>query len=441
MFKRGDLDNNMETTTYTSVYPITSKEKRIFSFLAVIMMFGNVYTFPLLRMLGWGEVLFLLFIPYFLAKSAKMITISKAHLGFIVFMLYCFIGSLIASSLLQASLISLFTRLARDFFYYFIALFLGTKLYDKKTFFHWINVFCICLSVYVMAQSIVYTITGYFIPGFLLNAQINDGGYVGRELYSKYLAYARISGYLRPNGFLCEPSHCAQCFFVGLVVLLFGEDEQDRKHIWTAVLFSIGALLTMSTSAVVYVGVTWSFWLLKEGKHNVFRVLTIVAVGSLSVVFAYKHGDLINMLSVVNRLTDALSGDYVTNSSSLRIIKGLTIFKNLPVGFKIFGIGFGTYTFALQNSIISTNVAMVENEYMNSFSYILVSSGIIGGTILLSTFTRLFKKAPYIGRMMIIALFIMALGSSIYSSPICIWIMLVILNSITRDTRLSKRKS
>ena len=393
------------------------------------MVFGNVYSFPLIHELGMGEVVLLLFTPYFIMKARKTLTLSKGISGFVLYMVYGLLITLIMSANFQVGAGSIFIRLARDFFYYFIVLFLGTKFFDKEQFFKWLIRFCVLLSVFVVIQSVIYLGTGYFIPGFPMNAQLNDGGYIGSELYSKYLSYARIAGYLRPNGFLCEPSHCAQCFFVALIVLLFGTSHQDRRIMLIAGLISIGSIATMSTSAIVYVLAAWILWLIKEGKHNAIRVIAIVLVAIIVIVFAYNHGNLSNMISVTNRLTNIFSGNTVTASSELRVQKGLTVFLTFPLLYKIVGIGFGTYMSAFQSGFFVSNTAMIESEYMNSFSYILVSSGIIGSVIMVTTLFVLFRRSSILGKMMIIALVIMSLGSSIYSSPICVWLLLVIINA------------
>lgn len=419
----------MIMTERNEIFKFTQKEKRIFSILSVFMMFGNVYIFPLIPVLGWGEVLFLVFMPYFVIKARSIFVISQTEFMLVVFMIYGLLITLFAGAYFQTSLVSIITRLARDFFYYFIIVFLGTKLLDKTIFFELVNLFCVCLSIFVIVQSAVYIFTGFFIPGFLLDFQINDGQHMGREVYSNYLSYARIAGYLRPNGFLCEPAHCAQCFFVDLILILFGVEEKNRKTYICAAIVSLGSFITMSTSAVVYLATVFVMWIVKEGKHDVLKIVAIIVLTFMLFFVAYSRGNLDNMLSVVRRLSNALEGDPVTNSTALRIQKGIAIFINLPIIFKLFGIGFGTYSSALSNSVISATVTGVDNEYMNSFSYILVSSGVIGSIIMVGTFLVLYRKSTQLGRMMIIALFIMSLGSSIYSSPISVWLMLVILNS------------
>ena len=147
---------------------------------------------------------------------------------------------------------------------------------------------------------------------------------------------------------------------------------------------------------------------------------------------ALRNGQLDNVMVVIQRFTKTLSGDNVTNSSQLRMMKGFTTFLALPLPQKIFGIGFGNYLAAVPLISRSATINMINSEYMNTVSYILVSAGIIGFIIMALFFIRLFRNNFGLGRIMIIALVIMSFGSSVYNSPIWIWMMLLILYSGSR---------
>lgn len=399
---------------------------KIFSYLVVIMMLGNVYLFPLFKSLDMGEVLVLLFIPYFLI-NLKLFTIRKRFTLIYIFIFYSFIISLLMCFKLNGNMSDPMIRIIRDFFYYFIILFLGYHFFDMVTFKKAIIVFCVLLSGFVIMQVLVYTLTGYLLPGFILNASINDGGYNGAQLYANYINYANIAGYLKPNGFLCEPAHCAQCFFVSLILLLNGHKVENRD-IKIALFISLGMILTMSTSAILYLIVSWSVWFFREGKRNIIKIILLSILLIFIVIFALKKGELDNFLIVLQRFTNTISGKAITNSSQLRMIKGFTVFLALPLTLQIFGIGFGNYANAI-SLLNNYGINMLNNEYMNTVSYILVSSGIIGFLLISFFLIIIFFNNNELGRITIVALIIMSFGSSIYSSPICIWLMLIILYS------------
>ena len=399
----------------------------IFSFLVVIMMLGSVYIFPFFKSLDMGEALVMLFIPYFLIKMNSL-TISKKYSLIYLFIIYSFLITISMCIFLNGGIGSPLVRMIRDFFYYFVIFFLGIHFFDIKSFKKLLIYFCVILSAFIILQVLVYTVTGYLIPGFLMNASLNDGGYTGAQLYSKYIRYASIAGYLKPNGFLCEPAHCAQCFFVAILVLLFS-DKREKNDMIIALFISVGMALTMSTSAILYLMFAWGVWCIKEGKKNLIKILVILFVVSAIGMIAIKNGQLDNMFVVIQRFTKTISGDAVTNSSQLRMMKGFSTFLALPLLQQVFGIGFGNYSAAISLIIGNAEINMVENEYMNTVAYILVSSGVIGFILMILFFIRVYRCSCGMSRIMIVALLIMSLGSSVYSSPIWIWLMLLILYS------------
>lgn len=408
-------------------YIISPRPNRIFSYLIVIMMLGSVYLFPFFKSLDMGEVMVMAFIPYFV-MNMRSFTIKREYTLIYVFVCYSLLVTMLMSVLLNGSMIDPTVRMIRDFFYYFVIFFLGSHFFDMRSFKKAIVYFCVLLSAFIILQVLVYTVMGYLIPGFMMNVPLNDGGYTGAQLYSNYLRYASIAGYLKPNGFLCEPAHCAQCFFVAVLVLLFG-NHREKNDVKIALFISIGMALTMSTSAMLYLMFAWGIWCFKESKRNFVKILVIVFCVFIIGMVALKKGQLDNVMVVIQRFTQTLSGDNVTNSSQLRMMKGFTTFLVLPLLHKIFGIGFGNYSAAISLISGSAEINMMDNEYMNTVSYILVSAGVIGFIIMVLFFIRLFRKSFGLGKIMIIALVLMSSGSSVYSSPIWIWMMLLILYS------------
>ena len=59
-------------------YIISPRPNRIFSYLIVIMMLGNVYLFPFFKSLDMGEVMVMAFIPYFV-MNMRSFTIKREY--------------------------------------------------------------------------------------------------------------------------------------------------------------------------------------------------------------------------------------------------------------------------------------------------------------------------------------------------------------------------
>ena len=395
------------------------KVKKFFSISLVISMVLNVYVFPLIPVMTLGELYLLLLIPYFLIKSRKL-QLAKSNLLIFVYCVYALLITLGNVMIYGLGVMDPIERLLRDAFYYVLIFLVFYNCFDFKYFKKCIYIFCTLLSIFLIIQTIVYYAFGYLVPGFLLGAQLSDGNYIGRELYNKYLSYAS-NFYLKPNGFLCEPAQCSQCLFFGLILLVF--DKKYNKYFYVlAVLFSIGSILTLSTTALFAIILVWSAWLITKGRKHMTKAIVLVIMSFAFVIIALVSGNLNNIISSLRRLFVDSSD---TNSSVyFRIFKGMDIFMNLPLFAQLFGIGFGNYV-NLASSFQLSGV-LTNNEYMNSFSYILISSGIIGLLIIGLFLFKLFRNSNLQGKMLILGLIFLSLGSSIYSTIIMIWFMVAI---------------
>ena len=105
-----------------------SRPNKVFSYLVVIMMIGNVYLFPFFKAIDMGEVMIILFIPYFL-MSINSLSIKREYNLIYIFVGYSLIVTMLMCALLNGDISSPIVRLTRDFFYYFVIFFLGTHFF------------------------------------------------------------------------------------------------------------------------------------------------------------------------------------------------------------------------------------------------------------------------------------------------------------------------
>ena len=84
------------------------------------------------------------------------------------------------------------TRIMRDaFFYVYICSFAYSYL-DYTTFKIWLKNISIILAFLVIAQELVYILTGYLIPGFFLNATVSQTT-SARQIYNHIQNFANHS--------------------------------------------------------------------------------------------------------------------------------------------------------------------------------------------------------------------------------------------------------
>lgn len=398
---------------------------KVYSALVALMVLMDTYTVPFLPFLGCGEFLFLILFPFLLLSKKKKKKLSGSDFLLVFFCLYGLLVSLLSFFLVKNNLSDVTIRVVREAFYFAIIFWLGNGLFSFDYFKKIFLAFVYVLAAFVVVQALIFYLFGYFIPGLFLRAQINDNGVSGQEMYNSLLVNASYSGYLKPNGFLTEPSTCAHCFFICLIILLF--KETNKRKLLMSIFVSVAMLATMSTSAFLELFLVWSIWLFIRGRKKVLLFLTLLFLFLILIIFCLKNAFFV---SVIDRFFSAFSGDNNSMSSGIRIVRGFTIFNSLPLRFKIIGIGFGSYESAVSQGIISPlSVTDIENEYMNSFSYILLSTGIIGTSVLSLYYFSLFRKVDVFGRMLIVGLAFLFFGSSVYCTDFFVIFMLLIFTS------------
>lgn len=419
--------------TMTSNKLITTKgysgfnKERLFSAILPISLVLSVYLIPFVRTISIGEVAIIGSFVIMLLKNSKIRLFKNHWLG--LFTVYAVIASFLVSLLAGANVADTATRIIRDSFYWITIYVFGYSFLDYQEFKKWLIRISLLLSIYIIIQSLLYYGTGYLLPGFPLNATVSTSS-SARLIYEHTVTMARRTGYLKANGFLAEAAHCAQALFICNIILLTPEDlANNKKQIRLIILLSVASIMTFSASAIVYVSFIWLLIVLsmmKNGTLNKKMGTTIVAVLFVGLIVAFFIGNNANLQTVIGRITAASSSSTADNSAFFRIYKGFTYWLGLPVEYKVFGIGFGNY-----NSMISVYTGAMQDgmtsEYMNTASYILVSSGLVGFLLMTGMYIRLFRNGNDVAKYMIIGLILMSLSASPYSSIYWIWMMLIII--------------
>lgn len=395
---------------------------KFFSALLVVSMAIDVYLVPFFPSLSFGELIVIIVGSFLLIKKGY-VSRTCAFPALWLFIIYSIIISVLNMLIIENSLIDISLRLLRDGTYWFIILFFCRSLIDFKTFIKWVLIFCIVLSAFIIIQTAVYYITGYFIPGFYLNALVNDNQYFGYQIYEHTLKLASYS-FLRPNGFLCEPANCAQVLFIGLVVAF---NTKFRHRGIVAVLFSTAMLLTLSASAFVYLIVAWLLYFVANRK-SVMKNISILVLMLLMLVVVASFFNISGFEFVISRLTRITSGDGADEMSTfLRLIRGFEDWSKLPLFNQFFGAGFGSWEAA--NKIYGFSTEQI-GEYMNTISYILFSTGLLGFILFISTMFVFFKKGNSLVRTTIVALLLICSCSSVYSTFVFLWAMTIVITSM-----------
>lgn len=218
--------------------------------------------------------------------------------------------------------------------------------------------------VYVSAIFVVLQRVMFLFGKIIMNPLLPFANYEG---YTE--GYTMLSGLLfRPSAFFLEPAHLSLYCFVSLVYTLLKENNIKASLISAiAILLTGSGIGLMLTIAVYYI-----FFFSKFNQH-IIKALALSIFGGL---FFLWLGSMDFFQEVIARFTtNNINGG--GNAIDARIGEGYQLFFGKPIGFQLFGNGYGNVPLSL---------------YMNGTTYILNTLGIIGLLFFLYTLFQLIKK-------------------------------------------------
>ncbi len=400
-----------------------SKRGKLFTFLIAFMALGNVYQLPGIPQLGVGEIMLMVFLPFYFRKEINLFLV-KETVGFIAFFVYLFFISLIVMNIFNGPLSKLIS-VARVAFYWFVIFFLGPNLFSLNFFKKCAFVFSVLLSFFIIIQFFTYAATGFYIPGIIPNAPLNQGGIHGIESIQHYLNMAGYLGFVRPSGFLLEPSHCVQFLFICSILIVNEKDLNPRIRIASFFLTTIAMLIAQSSTGIILTLFSWCYFIFVNKEFFRLRIFMVFLL-LIFVVYTLINGFWFDNWAL-DRLFNILYGSDVDTSSHSRLHNGFNLFAQFPFIYKIFGTGMGSFdlisrTFGFEDSL----------NYMNCFSFILFSSGFLGMLIWLISLMSFFVSSNREGKSLVLGFFVMSLGCSIFCQPQMVWFFLLILADIRK---------
>lgn len=336
-------------------------------------------------------VVFIVVLSYIRKRGEKInITIP----GFILYFYICFI----------ISLISIFFRGQRDVADFF------TKWLKLVVYYYVIENACDIVDSYQVILMQKCNVVAGLIVSFILFYQVIMA-YFFKNPVTFFISFLPLNygvsasnlqilwnrryalDVWRPFSIFCEPAHFAQFVLMSLVIALFCNEMvmSKKQKMILSILFTIAILLSYSANGIFIASILWFVWFIKymKGKKITIKkiLITIMMIG----VWIYAFVTMGFMESAFNRLDTVSLGRGSTGT--LRLLQGLAVYAKLPSLAKLFGIGFGNVeAFLIENNITTVYLSDIGNEYMNGFSTVLVSSGIIGLIIYLAIWMHMFFK-------------------------------------------------
>ena len=368
-----------------------NNKQRLVSLLFVLAPILNVYATGISG-LGVGDATFLVLLGFLvLNRGVLSFTIHTIRIdkSLIVFAAYAIVSTMMNVIINHYSFNDALVRLIVMIFYITIIVVLSSNgVIDIKYACRIYLVSATVCSIGVLLQVIYHYSFGNNLFLLIPFLNFNQSTLPNYNILSRFYNYMYTFSF-RPTSFFLEPSHFSLYVTGALAVLLnnnFTEMTERRKMI-NAAIISIAMLLSASGTGYLLLAVCWLNYTLrffKQSKINSkqFFLFIIALSVVLYIAFTNEYYDvLVNRIGSINNGTDS--------SINVRVLKGFYFLKELNPIEWLFGIGCGNYNSYVQvHNLLDT---MFEHEYMNSVSYVLVSTGLVGMILFAIYLHRIFK--------------------------------------------------
>ena len=255
----------------------------------------------------------------------------------------------------------------------------------KKAMKWYINI-AVLVAILEIIQVVLQK-TGRIIYPYLANIPLNYNLNYSQliEMQRRYFG----AGIYRASSIFPEPSHLAHYELLALV--LTSGFEKSKYIGLVRILISGSIIASGSANGIAVALILWIIWYFSSIQRWLTRKRFILMLFLITIVlhFVLKM-DLLNQVFI--RLSTA---DGITKGSTgnLRLLQGIAIFEELPLINKIFGIGFGNVQgFLINHNIVTAYLNDIGNDYMNAFSTVLVSTGVVGFSFFLIVWIRLYLE-------------------------------------------------
>lgn len=232
----------------------------------------------------------------------------------------------------------------------------------------------------------------------------------------------------RASSVFAEPAGFAQFILLPLTLAIFWEGDflHRKKGIICAIIFTIAIFLGKSANGIIISLIVWVIFIMGSFKSMVkrsrfvfiaaFMVIAVVVISQTN--YMSEAWERVETLAVVGGSTTA----------NQRFLQGIAIFAQLPTAAQWLGIGFGNVeAFLTESHITTAYLTDVGNEYMNGFSTVLVSGGIVGLILFLFIWFRLFfENKSSVSRVLLVVISILFCTSSVFYSCLTVYYLVFI---------------
>ncbi len=365
---------------------------------------------PLFSNYGFG--LFLLpEIPLMLALvygvlSSKRYHWSKAVILFGGFLLFSAFMGIVAPKLNSTFDVGqFFSTFARLTFYFLCIVFLSARFFNLTTAIKVCSSVSVLNSVYLIIQSIAYTFFNRLLPWYFSFLPIKQNS----KLIEDPEYYISNFGY-RPSGLFFEPEQFALYVVPTILFVLFFSSREytPKLKVLSISIMCIAVVLSGSGTGLGLLAYIIFMYIIKSvktyGRKTAFQKImpVVVIIGCVAGAVLFSS----YLLDSLDRLTNTDE----MSSFAVRVLRGISAYKQYPLINKIFGVGYGNYDIFNAANGISTVYDFGESLYVNAFMFMTTGTGVFGALLYLVANYSLIKKSHGVFRyravMFFVALFL-----------------------------------
>lgn len=367
----------------------------IFAFFPIL----NIYETGIIPALSIGQILLLF---YFITSYKR--TVFK--LQFPLFVIYGLLITILSLAKPGIIVVESVYELFAFLIFFILYSFVTRNVYYPK-FLRRVKGLGYASVVFFFFQYIL-SLVGIHIIGIIPGLPLSNGS-DSNDFYQGHLLLDRLSSFFQ------EPAHYAEFMSMFLVIVLY-KFENTRKKFLLAAAISLSIILCRSAGGYVLFLVCWACWgwsFLKRGKSKFKYLFPAFFIICLTLAFVLQNEMIGSVLTRYQTLSIAPENSEYGYSSYTRLFRGYIPFIESGLLEKIFGHGIGTLlSFVRMNpNSMFLSITDYDANWINSFQFILFSTGVVGLVLFFKYLFRLYKTTTPLGRTLIIV-YILSLLSS-----------------------------
>lgn len=344
-------------------------------------------------------------------KNTVSTTLSKCDTELVAFVFYAVVvsmGNLIVNGYSISDVAK--RNLVMFFYVTVIIVLMYDGVLDKEyaiKYYSWSAIVC---SVVIFIQVFSHYLLGYNTFFLIPNLIYNQSTLANYSMYTSHYNYM-YSYSFRPTSIFLEPSHFSLYVAPYLGITLNTKDLKN-KQLFVALFLSIAIVFSTSLTGYLLVGICWLIFIYHSFSNGKIKKkhLVIIFISLIIIIIFIMSSDYYTVLKA--RLSGINNGQ--RSSTNERLVKGFDFIKQLEPIECFFGIGCGSYnSYVSQNTFLDN---MFQNEYMNSISYIFVSTGFIGSFLFIMYSKALWNTLNNNKFILLLLLAMYISGSVLFSS-------------------------